>query len=318
MKYTFKSKFSDNIEAYIKLRCSLGYQEDSYARRLHMFDQFCCQHYPNDQFITQEISEHWSTLKPNEKTRTLQLRTGVLRGFAKYLVSTGVEAYILPYRFLGKCDPFRPYLYTTNELRAFFKAADTLPAHKLSLFREIVIPVIFRMLYCCGLRPQEVRHLKKSDVNLIEGTIYITNSKRNKDRIVPMSDDLLRLCNHYNMLIDVRIPNRTYFFQNPNGGFYSAAWIQQQFLKCWKHASITFEKEHHPRVYDWRHNFVTQRILQWAREGKDVKTLLPYLSTYLGHDSLKYTFHYIHLVPEHLPKDLSKWAIQVGVPIYED
>lgn len=174
------------------------------------------------------------------------------------------------------------------------------------------------MLYCCGLRPQEVRNLKRCDVNLSEGTFYISNSKRNKDRVVPMSDELLQLCDHYDKLINIKIPHRTYFFQNPNGRSYSAAWIQQQFLKCWKHAGITFKKEHHPRVYDWRHNFVTQRIHQWIREDKDVRVLLPYLSTYLGHESLEYTSHYIHLIPEYLPEDLTKWGIQVEVPNYED
>lgn len=319
MKYIFNGQFSEDIQSYIKLRCSLGYKEDTYARRLHSFDKFCNDHHSSACYITQEIVEHWCTLRPNEKAVTLQLRTRILRDFTKYLISIGKTAYVIPDGFVGKGEPFVPYLYSELELRYFFENADKLPPHKLSPFREYVIPVLFRILYCCGLRPQEVRHLKVNEVNLLDGSLYISHSKRNKDRIVVMSDDLLQLCIHYNKLIEEKLPQRVFFFENPNGGAYSATWIQQQFFKCWKYAGISFEREHRPRVYDWRHNFATQRIVGWMNEGKNVMNLIAYLSTYMGHDSLNYTAYYIHLVPEHLkPLQLVEWSCNIEVPDYED
>lgn len=319
MKYIFNCQFSDDIQSYIKLRCSLGYEEDTYARRLKSFDEFCCKHYPLTCCITQEIAEHWCTLRPNEKVGTLQLRTRILRCFTKYLVSIGKTAYVIPDGFTGNREPFMPYLYNKTELLSFFEAADHLPPHKLSSLREYVIPVLFRMLYCCGLRPQEVRCLKVEEVNLADGNLYISNTKRSKDRIVVMSDDLLQLCIQYNKLIEEKLPQRTFFFENPNGGVYSASWIQQQFFKCWKYAGISFEREHRPRIYDWRHNFATQRIIQWMRDEKNIMNLLPYLSTYMGHESIEYTAYYIHLVPEHLTSShLTEWDCSPEVPDYED
>jgi len=319
MKYLFNCQFSEGIKSYVKLRCSLGYKEDTYARRLHSFDKFCSELYPSACHITQELAEHWCTLRPNEKIGTLQLRTRILRDFTKYMISIGNTAHIIPDGFVGKREPFMPYLYNDVELSSFFEAADKLPSHKLSPFREYVIPVLFRVLYGCGLRPQEVRHIKVNELNLLNGSLYISNSKRNKDRIVAISDDLLQLCIHYNELIDEKLPQREFFFENPNGGSYSAAWVQNQFFKCWKYAGIFFDKKHHPRVYDWRHNFATQRIVRWMNEGKNVTNLLPYLSTYMGHDSLEYTVHYIHLVPEHLLfLQLNEWDCNLEVPDYED
>lgn len=319
MKYTFNSTFATDIEAYVKLRCSLGNEEDTYARRLHSFDIFCYENYQLEENLTQELAEGWCTLKPNEKTSTLQLRSRILRDFAKYLVSLGKTAYVIPERFAGKRSPFIPYLYTDAELKAFFEAADTLPPHKLSPFREYVIPVIFRMLYCCGLRPQEARHLTVAQVDLKEGTIYISDSKRNKDRIVAMSDDLTALCIRYDEVIREKIHLRGFFFENPSGGEYSAAWIQQQFFKCWRHAGISFEKSRRPRVYDWRHNFATHKIIQWMNDGRNVMNLLPYLSTYMGHESIEYTAYYIHLVPAHLKSSgLTNWNCNIEVPAYED
>jgi integrase len=319
MKYIFLSSFAKNILAYVHLRSNLGNQEDTFARRLNSFDKFCVEHYPSTSILTQELAESWCTLRLNEKENTLQLRTNILRGFAKYLISIGNHAYIIPHGFVGKGVPYIPYLYTKNELVQFFYGADHLPPHPLSLYREYIIPVLFRTLYCCGLRPQEGRLLKRQDVDLDTGTLCIMNSKKNKDRIVPMSKDLHDLCRKYDIIMQKRLPNREFFFQNPNGGPFTASWIQNQFFKCWKVAGISFDQNHKPRVYSWRHNFATKVIMKWIHEDKDVSLLLPYLSTYMGHESLEYTAHYIHLVPEHLrSSNFTEWKCSQEVPDDED
>ena len=169
------------------------------------------------------------------------------------------------------------------------------------------------------MRPQEGRLLKRQDVDLDTGTFYIVDSKKNKDRIVAMSENLQNLCRKYDIIMQTKQPGREFFFQNPNGGPFTAAWIQKQFFKCWKIANITFTSNHKPRVYDWRHNFSTKVITKWMNEGKDVSTLLPYLSTYLGHSSLDYTAYYIHLIPESLHSSgLMDWICSREVPDYED
>lgn len=319
MKYQFQSLFSIDILAYINLRSLLGNEEDSFARRLHSFDEFCMKHYPDAAILTQELAESWCTLRPDEKENTLQLRTNILRGFAKYLNSIGQHAYIIPNGFAGKRVSYIPYLYTDTKLENFFYGADYLPPHPLSPYREYIIPVLFRILYCCGLRPQEGRLVRRQDVDLDVGTLYISNSKKNKDRIVVMSEDLYYLCRKYDIIMQTKLPDREFFFQNPNGRPYTASWVQNQFFKCWKVAGITFEQDHKPRVYDFRHNFATNVIMKWMHEGKDVSLLLPYLSTYMGHESLEYTAYYIHLVPEHLrSSSLTDWKCSQEVPDYED
>lgn len=243
----------------------------------------------------------------------------ILRSFSKYLISIGKGAYVLPDGFAGNRVAFIPYLYNDEELSSFFIGADHLSPHPLSPYREYVIPVMFRVLYCCGLRPQEVRYLKLSDVNLEDGSFYIEDSKRKKDRVVVMSPELLELCHKYNCLIQTVLPDREYFFQNPNGGPYRSNCIQNFFYKCWKSARVSFPQNHKPRVYDFRHNFATRVIVSWMNEKKDVMNLLPYLSTYMEHSSLEYTAYYIHLVPEHLKSSISTdWICNQDVPNYED
>lgn len=42
-----------------------------------------------------------------------------------------------------------------------------------------------------------------------------------------------------------------------------------------------------------RHTFAVNRLRKWYQDGKDVQTLLPVLSTYLGHKQVSYTTVYL-------------------------
>jgi site-specific recombinase XerD len=53
-----------------------------------------------------------------------------------------------------------------------------------------------------------------------------------------------------------------------------------------------------PRLHDLRHTSAVHRLVAWYRDGKDVRTLLPYLSTYLGHLNLSGTQCYLSMTPE--------------------
>lgn len=319
MKYIFNSNFANDIESYIDLRHSLGNEKETFARRLHSFDVFCVTLHHDAKHLTKEIAEEWCTLRSNEKETTLLHRITVLKGFAKYLNSIGKPAYIIPKGYSCKGQTFIPYLYGAAELKRFFYGADLLPPHKLSPYREYTVPVLFRILYCCGMRPQEVRWLKQKHLNFDDGTIYIEQSKQNKDRIVAMSVELNNLCRKYDIIMQNKLPCREFFFQNPNGRPYTATWIQQQFFRCWRTAGISFKPGNRPRVYDFRHAYALKVITNWMHEGENVSVLLPYLSTYMGHASLDQTAYYIHLIPEHLNFSSStKWNYNLKVPNYED
>ena len=54
-----------------------------------------------------------------------------------------------------------------------------------------------------------------------------------------------------------------------------------------------------PRIHDFRHSFAVHRLLQWEQEGKDINAMLPYLSSYLGHEGIYETEVYLHLTMEH-------------------
>ena len=54
-------------------------------------------------------------------------------------------------------------------------------------YRHLVMPVLFRMIYACGLRCSEARLLHVEDVDVETGVLQIRDAKGGKDRQLPVS-----------------------------------------------------------------------------------------------------------------------------------
>lgn len=70
-----------------------------------------------------------------------------------------------------------------------------------------------------------------------------------------------------------------------------------------------------PRLHDIRHTFALNRLISWYREGADVQSLLPCLSTYLGHVDVTATQRYLTMTPELLHEAslrFHRYAIEGG------
>jgi len=115
-------------------------------------------------------------------------RVASMRQFARCLCAVGENAYILPEKYTPLKSRVADYLFTDTELTALFKSIDQLPSTKKEPFLNEIAPVMYRLIYICGLRPHEGRELLVENINLETGEILITHTKRNKERFVVMSD----------------------------------------------------------------------------------------------------------------------------------
>jgi len=77
---------------------------------------------------------------------------------------------------------------------------------------------MYRLIYACGLRPNEGRELLVENINLEAGEILITHTKRNKERFVIMSDDMLTFVRKYDQRRRIFCCGNPYFFPSANGG----------------------------------------------------------------------------------------------------
>ncbi len=300
MRYTNYSHLAPYITGLIEQKRALGYDYIESERILHTFDRFCMDEYPREKSLTQEMALKWAETTNTENNLYRLNRVSVVRELARYMNSIGISAYIIPIDLTRKTGCHIPHIYSKEELTRLFNVIDRYPASQRSPMKHLVVSVLFRLIYCCGLRPIEARRLRREDVNLRDGSILILESKGHKDRLVVMSDDLLELCRKYDMAADTICPDRRYFFQSPShrgDGMYSMEWIIPTFRKFLVEAEIYDCAGNTPRLYDLRHTFATHCLYKWMHEGRDINAGLAVLSEYMGHKHLSDTAYYIHLIP---------------------
>jgi integrase/recombinase XerD len=303
MNTPVSGNFKPYIEGLVEQKRAIGYPYDTSAQKLKAFGVFCLDNYPDETVLTKKIAMHWAEKRQDEHINGLLRRITPIRQLAKYMNRLGIDAYIIPPGIPGKQTRYVPHFFTDQELQAFFAEIDKCALSPYSPpARHLVIPVFFRVLYCCGLRSSEARLLKVEDVDLETGKLTIRQSKGNKDRNVMLSEEVLNLCRIYHTKVSRIFPDRVGFFPNQCGKYYNHSLIDHWFHLFWDKTGITnISSGNPPRVHDFRHTFAVKRLNLWVQEGKDLNAYLPYLSMYLGHAHLTETDYYLHFVPEFFP-----------------
>ncbi len=241
MNNNYTSCFAEYIQGMISARAALGYAEEPYAAALHSFDRYCSDSYPECNELTERLVMSW-VLKDNDDTKGVQGRARAIRLLAQYMNLSGQEAYVLPDRYFGNPKPKEVYMFTDAELSRLFSAIDALPESSRVPHSHLMLPVMFRLIYTCGLRPQEGRELHRRNINFQTGEILITNTKKKKERFVVMSDDMFALCRRYDKMRQFFYEDNRYFFPGSADGPIDGAWLNRQFQKCWKSANPDIQK----------------------------------------------------------------------------
>lgn len=295
------SVFAEEIKGYVDEKRSVGYKFEKGASILERFDLFLVKHKLTEKILSKELVLLWTTKNQNESDSTRNGRISNIRGFARYLVRIGYEAYIVPGKILKISRySYTPYIFSKKELKKIFLAADSCPVSELTPNRHLVMSLIFRLLYGTGLRISEALNLKIIDVDFKKGILYIRNTKFGKERLVPLSDSLLVRCHNYLNAIQQSDYSGEYFFPSPYGGHYGSSTIYRYFRDLIWEVGISHSGKG-PRIHDFRHTFAVHCLKNWVLKGEDLTNLLPYLSVYLGHNDLRGTQHYLKLTADLYP-----------------
>lgn len=294
----YSKSLPELVHQFVSYKKANGYQYHTGAYYLKKYVQFVMERFPGAAVPGKADVEGFLE-RFQDTPGSLYNAAAFLREFSRYLNARGIKAYLIPPGRLRLPTPVQPYFFTENEITAFFRVCDQITDVPHLKGRHLVLPAIFRLLYCCGLRCKEARTLARENVHLDQGYLDILQSKGPKSRRVYISDELLRHLTGYDHQINRLFPDRVFFFPNREDRPYSASWLEQNFLRLW-YAAFPEKKGSgiSIRAYDFRHHFVYANMNRWMREGKDVNTMLPYLMRYMGHSDVKNTLYYFHLVPD--------------------
>jgi len=308
----FISSLADDFEAMLSYREALGFSRQSYESILINFDRFITVRNPDAISLSRETVIAWIDEHMKKSRGGIAKKATAIRLFGRYMSAVGKTAYVLPEEYVSQpATTFTPYIFTDDELSRLFHAADRLPKNTFEPLAPKIPPVVFRLIYTCGLRPNEGRELRRENINFKTGEIFITETKRMKDRIVVMSDDMLELCKKYDQIRNTLNPDSKYFFPHYDGQAYTTQQFEKLFKKCWEKANPNIPAKNLPgvRIYDLRHRFASAVLNRWLDEKRDLYNMLPYLRAYMGHTNMSETVYYIHILPENLVKSAGvDWA----------
>lgn len=286
------------IDNFIIYKHRLGYKYETGERYIRNYQKFMDDNFPEIVIPERQSINAYLDIYMN-KPGGLYNAIAPLREFSRYLLKIGfTNAYIIPDKISPKQHPEPPYFFSENEINLFFQECNSYFSRNDSYpVMNLVIPTMFRVVYCCGLRPKEVRELLFENVHLNQSYIDVIQSKGPKCRRIYISEELVLYLSIYNKMISGRLPSRKYFFPTSNNQHYSVNILTHYFHIIWHIAFPDWEGKL-PRVYDFRHHFAWSNINDWTRNKLDVNTMLPYLSRYMGHTYIKHTLYYFHFVPD--------------------
>lgn len=318
MSKQYNSVYAKHIEQFIEMKRKLGFKFITPAVILLQFDRFAEKAGAMSKGIRRELAEKWSKRRPNESPSFWYTRVQVVSMFSTFLRDLDIESHVVKLPPFPKHN-FIPYIYTQKEIRAVFKAADHLVMQMRNMRSSLFsIPALLRVLYATGIRIGEALELSEKDISIDEKYLQVRDSKNGKERIIPISCSLAGVLKQYNKQKN-RLPLRpksNYFFINLNGRRCSYLAVAKWFRDCLIKADIRCEKRNHfPRIHDLRHTFAVTSLASMAEEGIDLYASLPILSTYLGHQSLESTNHYVRLTANMYP-DLIKDVDMICLDVF--
>lgn len=298
----FQSVLAPLMDRFLQEKRACGYAYHEPFRILHRLDDFLVQQGLETLELPRGLARNWLAKKPHESASTQQQRITVFRQFSKFLLTAGCPAYVPDATVAARKSIFVPRMLTEEELRKFFRAVDTLEPTARSPLRHVIMPEVFRLLYGCGFRVREVLNLRIRDVDLNQGIITVRQGKFRKDRLVPPALSLVNRLRKYAGYFDSRPPDAV-FFPGPNGRPFALRTVYTLFREMLLQCGIPHAgRGKGPRIHDYRHLFAVHTLRRWYRDGENLEAKLPLLATYLGHQHLSGTQHYLHLTAEIFPE----------------
>lgn len=300
--YLFRGPFKEYILKYIDFKRSLGFKVGSSVYySLKGMDDFFLEYGLSFDLpaLTKEMVEAYVAHRGSESVKTQHMRMSIIRQFALFMNRLGFSFYAYPESdFVQVKSDFIPFIFTHSEINRLVRILDEIPASTRYPTYHLIYPMLFRMLFGCGLRINEALGLKMANIDMDHGIIILDATKNNTQRLLPMSQSLHKYCRLYIQRMGFSPSYDGYYYPTRSGGEYNSNPVYCQFRKFMQKAEIFRADGSTPRVHDVRHTFSVYSLEKMVAEGRDIYCALPVLSTYLGHRGIESTEKYLRMTAE--------------------
>lgn len=193
-----------------------------------------------------------------------------------------------------KHDKKLPDTLRRSEVMQLFQACDQ--SHYR--FHRVGDKAIIAVLACLGLRRQELIDARLEDFNAENRTLLVRSAKRGRERLVPLTDDLIALITQW---LSVRgTPDDPHLFVTRHGKPLAPDRLQDMLTRLAKQANM----ERRPHLHMFRHYAGTAMVQQGGIERA---------RRLLGHQSPETTAIYSHLSVDDLRPAVDETAVKSGM-----
>ena len=263
----------------------------SYSTDLSQFEKFISFRYPNIKIVgaDHKIIREWLVflMEENNNPKSINRKIASLRSYYKFLLKQDLidKDPCLKIRVLKSPKNIPQFVNEVDIIRI-------LDEHEYEEgFEGIRDKLLLELLYGTGIRMSELINMKENDINYYDESVKVLG-KRNKERVIPLSKELIILLKKYD------IEKRKNFNTNEidyiivtNKGSKCYPMMVYRTVKKYLDIFTTLDKKS-PHIL--RHTFATH-LLNKGAELNAVKDLL-------GHTSLAATQVYTHNSLEKLKK----------------
>ena len=215
MPNKLKSIFKDDINLHLILRkeelSSEAYRH--YKRTVMLFDDYLYSISLLEKSIDESVVEGWiKRISQGISINTLGEHIHYIRQLLLFLRNNGYYCFIP--KTLAAKDTYVPYLYTDQDIENLFIIADSFSAPHAVKNKYIAyeMPLLLRLLYCCGMRVGETIGIKVRDIDFERKLFILRVTKKYKQRFVPFGADLSEILYLYCVAMGILNNSEAYLF----------------------------------------------------------------------------------------------------------
>ena len=261
---------------------------EAYRRDMNQFAGFMKTEFEIEdltQVKTTQVKSYIVRLKEKELVnRSINRKMSTLRTFYKYCLRENLmeKSPMVGIKALKQPKALVKFVTESDINKVSFGADDDFSSQRDQL--------LFELLYQTGMRQAELRGLKDADVDK-SGMLLKIHGKRNKDRFVPLSREMVKMIEQYQAMRDAAFAEKAdRLLLNDKGEEMSPHYVYNK-VHCLLDG-VTTLKQKSPHVL--RHTFATHLLDEGAS--------LVAIQKLLGHEDLATTQIYAHNTIEQLKK----------------
>ena len=193
-----------------------------------------------------------------------------------------------------------PHIYSRTQIRQLLTSIEANQRSLNCILDGRTLRAVLLFLYGTGAYVGEALRLKSSDLNLEAGTVKLRRIAGARERTLPLPRRLHLILQDYRKALPESYRESDAFFVDKLGRSLNSVTLGKSFQKLRRRASIsrTDGIPIQPRLHDFRHTFAVHTLIAWLNQGRDLRRMLPALSSYMGLVKFTTAERYLRLVPD--------------------